>query len=158
MTKLKVNIYRGARLDASVRKPSLCSMEHAANALFISQRSLGDYETDHGCPPCDVVARMCEVYGAFDLVGQHIRAVCPLMQDYGSSEPSELAKAALGWALAMGDAQEVSRQFAAVARDGRISPDEARAARTIRERAVEIARVMQETVTAIDKALREARL
>ncbi|MDD3212188.1 MAG: hypothetical protein PHY64_00845 [Eubacteriales bacterium] len=158
MNSRSANMYRAARFAASVRKPTLCSMERAAEELYISPRALGDYETDRCCPPCEVVARMRDVYGAYDLVGQHIRTACPLMNDYGSREPSELAKAALGWALAMGDAQEIARQFAMVARDGRISPEEARAARTIRERAGEIAQVMQETMTAIDKALEEARL
>lgn len=150
------NIYRQARLAASVKVPRLSSMGRAADEIYVSARQLGDYETDRACPPCDVVARMIDVYGAHDLTGQHIRAACPLMRDYGSHEPSELAKAALGWALAMGDAQEIARSFAAVARDGRVTPDEALAARTIRERALEIERVMQETVTAIDKALAEA--
>ena len=152
------NIYRHARMAASVKNPRLASMDRAADELYISAKSLSDYETGRGCPPCDVVARMREVYGDYELAGQHIRAVCPLMLDYGSKEPSELARAALGWALAMGDAQEIARSFAAVARDGRVTPEEERAARTIRGRAVEIERVMQETVTAIDKALREAGL
>lgn len=152
------NMYRSARMAASVRNPRLSSMERAAEELYICARQLGDYETGRACPPCDVVARMREVYGAYDLVGQHIRNVCPLMEDYGSQGPSELAKAALGWVVAMGDAGEVARQLAAVARDGRVTPDEERAARVIRERAVEIGRVMQETVTAIDKALGEAGL
>ncbi|MEA4928563.1 MAG: hypothetical protein VB104_07795 [Candidatus Limiplasma sp.] len=152
------NVYRRARMAASVRNARLASMERAAEELYISSKSLGDYETGRSCPPCDAVARMREVYGEPDLVGQHIRAVCPLMQDYGRNGPSVLAEAALGWALAMGDAQEVARSFAAVARDGRITPEEERAARLIRTRAGEIMRVMQETVTAIDKALGEAGL
>ncbi len=131
-------------------------MERAAEELYISARLLGDYETGKAVPPCAVVARMREVYGAYDLVGVHIRAECPLMLEYGSHEPSELTKAALGWAVAMGDAREIALSFAGVARDGRVTPDEARAARAIRERAAEIERVMQETITAIDKALKEA--
>lgn len=153
------NIYRNARMAASVRNSRLTAMERTAEELYISAKSLSDYETGHSCPPCDVVARMREVYGAHDLVGQHIRAMpCPLMLDYGSHEPSELAQAALGWALAMGDAGQIAHSFAAVARDGRITPEEERAARVIRERAVEIMRVMQETVTAIDKGLGRAGL
>jgi len=152
------NIYRSARIAASVRNTRMTSMERAADELYISAKSLGDYETGRGCPPCDVVARMREVYGTPDLVGQHIRAVCPLMQDYGRAAPSVLAEAALGWAVALGDAQDAARRFAAVARDGRITPGEECAARAIRTRAVEIMQVMQETIAAIDKALREAGL
>ena len=154
----QTNIYRHARMAASVKTPRLSSMERAAEELYISAKSLSDYETGRSTPPCDAVARMREVYGAYDLAGQHIRAVCPLLQDYGSPEPSELARAALGWAVAIGDANEIARSFAAVARDGRITPDEERAVKLIRARAVEIDRVMQETMTAIDKAIREAGL
>lgn len=154
-----ITIYRNARIAASVRNPSLTSMDRAANELFVSAKSLSDYETGRTLPPCDVVARMREVYGAHDLVGQHIRQMpCPLMIDYCATERSELARAALGWALAVGDAGQIAHQFAAVARDGHITPDEERAARVIRERAIAIAQVMNETVTAIDKALSEAGL
>jgi predicted transcriptional regulator len=152
------NIYRHARMAASVKTPRLSSMDRASEELYISAKSLSDYETGRSTPPCDVVARMREVYGDYELAGQHIRAVCPLLQDYGSPEPSELARAALGWALVIGDAKEIARNFAAVARDGRVTPEEQMAARTIRGKAVEIEQAMRETITAIDKALREAGL
>lgn len=147
--------YYEARLHASRRDPRLSNRQRAADQLYVSLKSLADYETGQTVPPCDVVQRMREVYGAHDLVGAHIRAYCPLMTDYGSSTPSELAQAALGWAVAMGDAQEVARQFAQVARDGRITAAEVSAAKLIREKARQIELVMQETVTAIDKALEE---
>ena len=149
--------YYEARIQASRRDPRLSNRERAAERLYVSVKSLADYETGATVPPCDVVQQMREVYGAHDLVGAHIRACCPLMTDYGSEEPSELAQAALGWAVTMGDAQEVVRQFALVARDGRITPAEVSAAQLIREKARQIERAMQEAVTAIDKALEEVR-
>jgi len=148
--------YYEARIQASQRDARLSNRQRAADQLYVSLKSLADYETGQTVPPCDVVQRMREVYGAHDLVGAHIRAYCPLLTEYGSEEPSELAQAALGWAVAMGDAQEVARQFAQVARDGRITAAEVAAANLIREKARQIELVMQEAVTAIDKALEEA--
>ncbi len=147
------NIYRRARISASERDPRLSNRERAAGELYVSAKALSDYETGATVPPCDVVQRMCEVYADPDLVGEHIRAVCPLMTEYGAERPSELAQAALGWAVSMGDAEEVARQFATVARDGKISCGEMDAARMIRQKAREIEHVMQETQAAIDKAM-----
>lgn len=93
--------YYEARIQASRRDPRLSNRERAAERLYVSVKSLADYETGATVPPCDVVQQMREVYGAHDLVGAHIRNYCPLMTDYGSEEPSELAQAALGWAVAM---------------------------------------------------------
>ena len=152
------NCYRHARQVASERDPRLSSRERTAELIHVSPKALSDYETGVSVPPCSVVAWMVDVYRAHDLVGEHIRDVCPLMAEYGSTEPSEISRAALGWSLAMGDAQEIARSFAQVARDGRVSRDELAAAKIIRERALSIQRVMQETVAAIDKALDEARL
>ena len=98
---------------------------------------------------------MVEAYGDPDLKGAHIRACCPLLPDFGSAESSELARAALGWAVAFESAQQIALRFAAVARDGRISGDELLAAEAIRNKAVELRRVMEETITAIDKAVAE---
>ena len=116
---------------------------------------MGDYETGRTIPPCDVVQKMVEAYGDPDLKGAHIRACCPLLPDFGSAESSELARAALGWAVAFESAQQIALRFAAVARDGRISGDELLAAEAIRNKAVELRRVMEETITAIDKAVAE---
>lgn len=100
---------------------------------------------------------MVEAYGEPDLKAAHIRACCPLLPDYGCAESSELARAALGWAVAFQSAQEIALRFAAVARDGHITDDELPAAAAIRAKAVELRRVMEETVAAIDKAVGQTR-
>lgn len=149
------NIYYRARMAAAALNPLFASRERVAGMVYCSQESLADYENGDTVPPCAVVQKMLEAYGAHDLRGQHIRSYCPMMTEYGNEEPSKLAQAALGWALAFGTAQEVAQQFAVVARDGRISTDEEAAARMIRSKSVEIMRVMQETIDAIDKAMAE---
>lgn len=149
------NIYYRARMRAAQRDPLHASRERTAGEIYVSGEALGDYETGRTIPPCDVVQKMVEAYGDPDLKGAHIRACCPLLPDYGSAESSELARAALGWAVAFESAQQIALRFAAVARDGRITADEEPAARAIRAKAVELRRVMEETITAIDKAMHE---
>lgn len=147
------NMYYIARMEAAAKKPIFSNRERAAMELYVSSESLGDYETGRTIPPCDVVQRMVEVYGAHDLRAEHIRACCPLITDYAGVGPSELSQAALGWAVALGSVQDVAMAFAKVARDGAVSPEEMPAVRLIRDKAVEIQKVMQETITAIDKSL-----
>lgn len=146
------NIYRAARMEAAKDNKCLANRERAALAIYCSPEALNDYENGHTLPPCDIVQAMVETYGTPDLRGQHIRACCPLMDGYGNEEGSHLAQAALGWAVAIGNAQDVAATFAAVARDGRISPNERTAVQLIRAKALEIMHVMQETIDAIDKA------
>lgn len=146
------NIYRAARMEAAQTDKRMANRERAAAAIYCSPEALNDYENGHTLPPCDIVQAMVETYNTPDLRGQHIRACCPLMDGYGNEEGSHLAQAALGWAVAFGSVQEVAAQFAAVARDGKITPNEQAAAQMIRSKAVEIMRVMQETIDAIDKA------
>lgn len=146
------NIYYRARLAAAQENPVFSSRERTAGAIYVSQEALYDYETGRTVPPCDVVQKMIEAYGAYELKREHICANCPLITDY-NPQPSLLTQAALGWITALGGASEVGMAFAQVARDGRISLEERKAAQGIRNKAVDIMRVMQETITAIDKGL-----
>ena len=146
------NMYYRARLMAARCNKVYANRDRAADGLYISREALGDYETGVTVPPCDVVQQMIEVYGCPELRGEHIRAYCPLISEYGG-EQSQLAQAALGWAVAFSSAQEIALQFAAVARDGRISEDELPAVQVIRAKAEEMRKVMEETITALDAAL-----
>lgn len=149
------NIYYRARMQAAQRNPLHASRERTACEIYVSNEALADYETGRTLPPCDVVQKMVEAYGDPDLKAAHIRACCPLLPDYGGAESSELARAALGWAVAFESAQQIALRFASVARDGRITPDELPAVEAIRSKAVELRQVMEETISAIDKASNE---
>lgn len=149
------NIYRAARMEAAQREPLFSSRERAAAVLYVSTEALQDYETGKSLPPCDVVQRMIEEYGAHDLKRQHIRAQCPLLPDYGGETGGELTRAALTWMLEIGEANDIAQQFARVARDGRITPDEMQAAAQVRAKAVALRQIMEDTIMAIDKAMRE---
>lgn len=146
------NIYRAARMTATAKEPLFSSRERAAAALYVSTEALQDYETGKTLPPCDVVQRMVEIYGAADLKRLHIRTSCPLLPDYGRERESELTKAALSWAVEFAGAHEWALRFARMARDGEITADEMATAQAIRGKAVELRQIMEETIAAIDKA------
>ena len=147
------NIYYRARMQAAQRNSLHASRERTACEIYVSCEALADYETGRTVPPCDAVQKMVEAYGYPDLKAAHIRAFCPLLPDYGGEDSSELARAALGWAVAFESAQQITLRFATVARDGRITADELPAAEAIRCKAVELRRIMEETIAAIDKAV-----
>ncbi|MDL2206706.1 helix-turn-helix transcriptional regulator [Eubacteriales bacterium OttesenSCG-928-N13] len=139
-------------MQAAQTNPLHASRERTAYEIYVSPEALSDYESGLTVPGCDVVQKMVEAYGNHDLRGDHIRAHCPLLPDYGGQQ-SHLSQAALGWAVAFQSAQEVALQFAKVARDGRITRDEIDPACAIRAKALEVKTVMEESITAIDNAL-----
>ncbi|MDL2317687.1 hypothetical protein LJC74_01145 [Eubacteriales bacterium OttesenSCG-928-A19] len=151
---MSTSMYRRARQEGAKRNPILANMARAALEVYCSDSALADYEKGATVPPCTVVQAMVEAYGTHDLVGEHIREHCPLMCEFAASAPSDLARAACGWALAFGNAPDIAQSFLAIARDGRISPGEIDTAQMVRAKAVEISRIMQEAITAIDNALR----
>lgn len=147
------NFYYRARSEASKEDGRLASRQRAASLLYISAETLGDYETGVTIPPCDVVQRMIEVYDADWLRAEHLKTYCPLMCE-AAAESSELRTTALGWAIQLRSAEELGHELALVAYDGRIGHDEVAQAQTIRAKAVELTKVMQATIAAIDHALR----
>ncbi len=148
------NIYRAARMQAAQGEPIFSSRERTAAELFVSAEALQDYETGRTLPPCDVVQRMVEVYGVPDLKRQHIRACCPLLTDYGGEGFEGLPLAALKWAIEVDDMRDMALRFARMARDGRISSDEIEAALRVRDKAVTLRQVMEESIEVIDQAMK----
>lgn len=61
------NIYKTCRENADM------SQEKAVEHLFVSTRSLSDYETGHTIPGDDTVCRMIEVYNAPELAYLHLK-------------------------------------------------------------------------------------
>lgn len=61
------NIYKNARRAAGL------TQEQAAEQLYVSTRSLAEYEAGRTIPPCDVVCRMVEVYKAKHLAYLHLK-------------------------------------------------------------------------------------
>lgn len=147
------NIYRMARMNAARADKRLANRDRAAALVYCSPEALNDYENGYTIPPCEVVQAMVEIYDAPELRGQHIRACCPLMDNYGTEGGSSLACAALAWAVTLRGIREIFDRFAEVALDGRISPEEIESARLVRSRAADVQAAMQDTIDAIDKAM-----
>ena len=61
------NIYKNARRNAGL------TQEQAAEQLYISVRSLAEYEAGRIIPPDDVVCRMVEAYDAKHLAYLHLK-------------------------------------------------------------------------------------
>ncbi len=61
------NIYKSARRTAGL------TQEQAAEQLYISVRSIAEYEAGRTPPPDDVVCRMVDVYGAKHLAYLHLK-------------------------------------------------------------------------------------
>lgn len=61
------NIYKNARRTAGF------TQEQAAELLYISVRSLAEYEAGRTVPPDDVVCRMVEIYRAKHLAYLHLK-------------------------------------------------------------------------------------
>lgn len=74
MQNKRENIYKMARKAAKL------SREKAAEAVYISPRSLADYESGKTVPPDDVVCRMAEAYRARWLEYDHLKQTSPVGQ------------------------------------------------------------------------------
>lgn len=147
------NLYWLARMDAAARNPIFSSRDRAAEAVFCSPDSLGDYETGKTLPPCAVVQRMIEAYGTPWLRARHVRECCPILTSCYCQEDENartLQQSAMGWLLAFRDMEATAWGFAGLLRDGSISADEREALAGVRARAVEIRALMQQTIDAMD--------
>ena len=149
------NIYLRARREAGARDPLFASRERVAQKVYCCAYTLGDYENGVSVPPCHVVQQMVEAYETPWLRTAHIHANCPLLtEQYRESDgESTLERSALGWALTFPGVHDIALQFAAVARDGKVGPDEEKLCVKIRAKAVEIRAMMQESIDALDRAM-----
>ena len=71
----------------------------------------------------------------------------------GIAEHSELGTAALGWVAMASEVNSTMQRFARIALNNRIDAGEQADAQRVRQKAVELTKLMQETITAIDTAL-----
>ena len=149
------NIYWKARMRAAREDSLFSSRERAAEELYVSVDALKSYENGWTLPPCGVVQRMVEAYGDHDLKRQHIRENCPLLPDYGGASACYLTQAALRWAVEADDMRETALRFARLASDGKITGGELDAVAFVKERATQLRQVMEDSIAAIEEALKE---
>lgn len=134
MQSQRKNIYRIARECAGYTR------EEAAELLYISTRSLADYETGKTVPPDDVVCRMIEVYGAEWLGYKHLKHSTEVGRRYlPDLELTDLAKSVLRLQKEVADVETIKPKMVEVACDGEIHPHEEEVWRKVTKEVLEMA-------------------
>ncbi|MEM5777669.1 MAG: helix-turn-helix transcriptional regulator [Candidatus Aenigmatarchaeota archaeon] len=119
MTKQCENIYKTARKFANL------TQEEAAELLFISPRTLSEYENGRLVPPDDVVAKMVEIYQTPWLAYQHLQRSTQLGQKYlPELDSNDLPKAVLKLRKEMNDVEKINDIIVDIACDGEIRSNE----------------------------------
>lgn len=113
------NIYKMARKKAGL------TQEVASDLLYISTRSIADYEAGKTTPPDDVVCNMVEVYGTPWLAYQHMKSSSELGRKYlPDIDFSDMARAVLRFQKEVDDLDDIDRQMIDIACDGKIDKTE----------------------------------
>lgn len=113
------NIYKTARRNAGL------TQEEAAERLYISTRSLLEYEAGRTIPPDDVVCRMVEVYGAKHLAYLHLKNATEVGRRYlPDLHIMDLPRSVLKLQKEVKDVTDIHHQMIDVACDGVVDDHE----------------------------------
>ena len=116
-----LNIYKTSRLTAGI------TQEHAAELLYISTRSLADYETGRTVPPDDVVCRMIDTYGCKHLGYVHLKQNTKVGQRFlPDINLADLPSSVLRLQKEVGDLSDINRDMLDIACDGVVDEGEER--------------------------------
>lgn len=114
-----LNIYKTARRIAGL------TQEQAAELLYISVRSLAEYEAGRTVPGCDVVCRMIEVYHTDWLGYEHLKQSTQVGQRYlPDIDFTDLAKSVLRLQKEVQDVHRINTEMIMVACDGVVNDHE----------------------------------
>lgn len=113
------NIYKNARKAAGM------TQEQAAELLYISVRSLAEYEAGRTTPPDDVVCRMVEVYGAKHLAYLHLKQSTEVGRRFlPDLHIMDLPRSVLKLQKEVKDVTDINHRMVDVACDGAIEDHE----------------------------------
>lgn len=113
------NMYKKARKNAGL------TQDEAAERLYISKRSLADYEAGVTVPPDDVVCAMIELYGNRWLGYQHLQAHSEIGRRYlPEIQETDLAVAVLKLQKEVKDIDHIQADMIEVACDGKVEQHE----------------------------------
>lgn len=113
------NIYKFARSNTSL------TQREAAEKMFISLRSIADYETNKTTPPDDVVCMMVEVYNTSWLAYEHLRTSTEVGRKHlPKIHHSDIAKSVLKFQKEVNDLENISSDMITIACDGIIETHE----------------------------------
>lgn len=113
------NIYKAARKAAGL------TQEQAAEQLYISTRSLAEYEAGRTIPPDDVVCRMVEVYGDKSLAYMHLKQSTEVGRRYlPDLHILDLPRSVLKLQKEVKDVTDINHHMVDVACDGMVEEHE----------------------------------
>jgi len=113
------NIYKTARKHAGL------TQNEASELLFISPRTLSEYENGRLIPPDDVVAKMVEVYKTPWLAYQHLQSSSMLGQKYlPELDFLDLSAAVVKLRKELNDVERLNDAIFEIASDGEINEEE----------------------------------
>lgn len=113
------NMYKKARKNAGL------TQDEAAERLYISKRSLADYEAGVTVPPDDVVCAMIELYENRWLGYQHLQAHSEIGRRYlPEIQETDLAVAVLKLQKEVKDIDHIQADMIEVACDGKVDNHE----------------------------------
>lgn len=117
MNNLSENIYKTARKKAELTRDA------AAEELHIGTRTLDGYESIDGCPPDDVVRRMCILYNNKFLAYQHLKK-SPLGEFLPELFENNLQGATLNVISSVNDVSSILNELVVICADGQINEQE----------------------------------
>lgn len=113
------NIYKSARKAAGL------TQEQAAEQLYISVRSLAEYEAGRTIPSDDIVCRMVEIYGAKHLAYLHLKQSTEVGRRFlPDLHILDLPRSVLRLQKEVADVNDVHQAMVEVACDGTIDGHE----------------------------------
>ncbi|ABB14410.1 helix-turn-helix domain-containing protein [Carboxydothermus hydrogenoformans] len=113
------NIYKIARKNAGL------TQEEAAEMLYVSVRSLADYESGKTIPPDDVVERMIEIYDAKYLAYMHLKNSTKIGRRYlPDISLNDISRAVLKLQKELNDVEKINPEIIEIICDGEIDEDE----------------------------------
>jgi transcriptional regulator with XRE-family HTH domain len=119
MMRCSGNIYRTARNITGM------TQEQAAEMLYVSVRSLAEYEAGRIIPGDDTVCRMIEIYNTPWLGYEHLRYASEVGKRYlPCVDLTDFAKSVLRLQKETGDLENIKSEMIDIACDGRVNDHE----------------------------------
>ena len=127
------NIYKNARRNAGL------TQEQAAEQLYISVRSLAEYEAGRTIPPDDVVCRMVELYNARHLAYLHLKQSTEVGRRFlPDLHILDLPRSVLKLQKEVKDVTDIHHHMVDVACDGMVEEHESETWRSIEKELMEM--------------------
>jgi transcriptional regulator with XRE-family HTH domain len=128
------NIYQIARKAAGL------TQEQAAEMLYISVRSIAEYEAGRTIPPDDIVCKMIDLYKAYWLGYQHLKQASEVGRRFlPDIQISDLAMAVLRLQKETADVGAIQTAMVEIVCDGKIDGSEQQRWKTVEREISEMA-------------------